>query len=87
MADDSPSSETPPGMPRWVKVFLLFVLLVILLVVVIMFVFGGDHGPGGHAPGMLTGFVLLVGHCDPKLSARGGDTLSGVTIPSEGGHE
>lgn len=70
MTDDSPNSETPPGMPRWVKVFVLLVLLVILLVVVIMFLAGGDHGPGRHALGMVTGFVLLAGRHDSVLSAR-----------------
>ena len=87
MTNDSPNSETPPGMPRWVKVFVLIVILVILLVVVIMFVVGGDHGPGRHAPGMMTGFVLLAGRHDSTLSALGGDTIPGVVILSEGGHE
>lgn len=65
----SPSdAETPPGMPRWVKVFVLIVVLLVLLAVVILFLLGGDHGPGGHAPGMLTGFALLAvrhGHGHP----------------------
>ena len=87
MTDDSPNSETAHGMPRWVKVFVILVILVILLVVVIMFLVGGDHGPGRHAPGMLTGFVLLVGRHDSMLSERGGEPTPGVSIPSEGGHE
>lgn len=87
MTDDTLNSETPPGMPRWVKVFVLIVILVILVVVIIMFVVGGDHGPGRHAPGMLTGFVLLAGCYDSKLSALGDDTTPGAVIPSEGSHE
>ncbi len=52
MTDTSPSSdETPPGMPRWVKVFVLIVILLILLVLITMFALGGDHGPGRHALG------------------------------------
>lgn len=86
MTDGSPNSESPPGMPRWVKVFVLLAILVILLVVLIMFIVGGDHGPGRHAPGMLTGSILLAGRHDSKLSTWG-DSTPGVVVPSAGDHE
>lgn len=44
MADPSPY----PGTPRWAKVFGIIVL--VLLVVAMMFIGGGEHGPGRHAP-------------------------------------
>lgn len=87
MTDDTPDTETPPGMPRWVKVFVLIVILVILLVVIIVVIVDGDHGPGSHSPGMLTGFILLAGHHDSKLTALGGNTTSGAVISSEDGQE
>ena len=78
------NAETPPGMPRWVKVFVLIVILLILLVVVLKLTgIGGDHGPGRHAPGMLTGFALLaVGH-GPRCPVLRSDTAAGDVIPSE----
>lgn len=74
-------SEAPPGMPRWVKVFVLVVIL--LLVVAIMLVAGGDHGPGRHAPGMVTGFALLIYRPDIGRPALGGDTENGPVRVSE----
>jgi hypothetical protein len=87
MTDDSLNAETPPGMPRWVKLLVLLVILVSLLVVVILFIVGGGHGPGRHAPGMLAGFVLLAGRHDSTLSVLRGGITPDVVIPSEGGHE
>lgn len=51
----APSRVSPPGAPRWVKVFGLTVLVVIVLVVVLLLfgpdTFGpGQHGPGRHVP-------------------------------------
>lgn len=50
-------SESPPGIPRWVKVVGIVVAVVALLVVVMLLVGGGGgHGPqrhggaGGQAP-------------------------------------
>ena len=83
----SSDTETPPGMPRWVKVFVLIVILLILLVVVIMFIVGGDHGPGRHAPGMLTGFALLAVRHGPGRLELGGDIAAGDATPSDGSHE
>ncbi|MCA1677326.1 MAG: hypothetical protein LC799_35815, partial [Actinobacteria bacterium] len=49
-ADDAAigrDSRLGPGMPRWVKVFLMVgVALVLLLVVALVTGVGGDHGPG-----------------------------------------
>ena len=88
MTDDSPSSdaETPPGMPRWVKVFVLIVVLLILLVLVIMFVVGGDHGLGRHGPGMLTGLALLNFRYSREPPNTWDDTRARGVLPSEDGH-
>jgi hypothetical protein len=70
----------------------LFVLIAvfILLVIVIVFVVGGDHGPGGHAPGMLRGFATLVVcrdvGCPTADITPGSDTTAGDVRPSQGGH-
>jgi hypothetical protein len=79
---DDPAHSTP----RWVKLFGIIALVLILLVVVSMFIVGGNHGPRSHAPGMLTGFVLLVFRHGPKHPAPQGDTVAGVAVPSEGDH-
>ena len=52
MANPPPYSETdtPPGTPRWVKVFGIIALVIVLLLVVMMFVGGGNHGPSRHMP-------------------------------------
>jgi hypothetical protein len=46
MADPPPY----PGTPRWVKVFGIIAVVVVLLVVARIFIGGGEHGPGRHAP-------------------------------------
>lgn len=43
-----PRGETPPGMPRWVKVSLIIALVVVAALIVIMALAGGEHGPGLH---------------------------------------
>lgn len=47
---DSPNgkAESPPGVPRWVKVSGLVILIVAVVLVVVMLVVGGEHGPGQH---------------------------------------
>ena len=47
----APADESPPGVPRWVKVFGASAGIVILLVVVAMILIGGRHGPGRHLHG------------------------------------
>lgn len=52
--DESPPRppSAPPGMPRWVKAFLLVIgaIVVLLVVLAITGVLGGQHGPGRHLP-------------------------------------
>ena len=43
--------ESPPPVPRWVKVAAILGVVIVLLVVVILIVGGGDHGPGRHLGG------------------------------------
>lgn len=45
--DDRPVGRPTPGMPRWVKAFLIVALVVALLVVILLLISGG-HGPGRH---------------------------------------
>ena len=59
MADDPSqprpreTGDTPPRMPRWVKVSGIVVIVLVLLVVVLQLtgVIGDGHGPGRHGPG------------------------------------
>ena len=46
-----PGRESPPGMPRWVKVSGIIALVAVLLVVVVLLIGGGNHGPGRHSGG------------------------------------
>ncbi|OLE65306.1 MAG: hypothetical protein AUG03_05375 [Acidobacteria bacterium 13_1_20CM_2_68_14] len=49
--DLGPDRGSPPGTPRWVKVFGIVGLVLVLLVVVMMATgVGGKHGPGRHMP-------------------------------------
>jgi hypothetical protein len=41
-------AESPPGVPRWVKISGLVTLIVAAVLVVVMLVVGGEHGPGLH---------------------------------------
>ena len=41
--------SSPPGTPRWVKVFGIITAVLILLFVGLQFI-GGGHGPGRHLP-------------------------------------
>jgi hypothetical protein len=43
-----------PGLPRWVKVFLIMVVALILLGVGAALLIGGEHGPGRHRAGSVT---------------------------------
>ena len=44
-------SESPPGVPRWVKILGIVTTIVILLAIVAMILVGGEHGPGRHLHG------------------------------------
>lgn len=46
-----PDRGSPPGMPRWVKVFGVIAGIVALLIIAAMFIVGGEHGPGRHLHG------------------------------------
>lgn len=54
MAEQPTDQQTPPGMPRWVKVLAITVgALVLIFIVLQLLGVGGEHGPGRHqsAPG------------------------------------
>ena len=40
--------ESPPGVPRWVKVSALLAVVVVVLAIAASFVLGIEHGPGLH---------------------------------------
>lgn len=45
-----PDPKSPPGTPRWVKVFGIIALALVLLFIVLQSIGGGNHGPGRHLP-------------------------------------
>ena len=47
--DRGTKTSTPPGTPRWVKVFGIVALVVILLLVILLLIGPGSHGPGMHS--------------------------------------
>jgi hypothetical protein len=59
MADPTPASESgaghdsqsPPGAPRWVKVFAAIALTVVVVIAIMLLVGGADHGLGRHSSG------------------------------------
>jgi hypothetical protein len=65
--------ESPPGMPRWVKVAGIILAVVALLVVVMLLVGGGGgHGPQRHggAGGQTPRSSVTAVHLPPLLAAR-----------------
>ena len=75
--DDDPGMvhdrESPPGMPRWVKVAGIILAVVALLVVVMLLVGGGGgHGPQRHggAGGQAPPSSVTAVHLPPLLTAR-----------------
>jgi hypothetical protein len=75
--DDDPGMvydrESPPGMPRWVKVAGIIMAVVALLVVVMLLVGGGGgHGPQRHggAGGQAPPSSVTAVHLPPLLAAR-----------------
>ena len=40
--------RSTPGVPRWVKVFLLVAAGIVVMGVAVMLLVGGGHGPGRH---------------------------------------
>jgi hypothetical protein len=67
----APSGESPPGMPRWVKVTAIIIgILVVLFIVVLLTGIGGQHGPGRHrSTGTSTGHPADV---QPALALSDG---------------
>ena len=48
-SDQSPISDTPPRVPRWVKALAVIAGVLALLVLILMLTgLGGEHGPGRH---------------------------------------
>ena len=65
--------ESPPGIPRWVKVAGIVLAVVALLVVVMLLVGGGGgHGPQRHggAGGQAPPSSVTAVHLPPLLAAR-----------------
>ena len=67
MADRPPY----PGTPRWVKVFGVVVIVLVLLFAAGMFIAGGGHGSGRHAPSGDAGGQgpspgVMRGHAPPE---------------------
>lgn len=61
-------SEAGPGMPRWVRVFLIVGVAVVLLFAVAKVTgVGGDHGPGRHGGGGGTPAVHEDGDHKPPV--------------------
>jgi hypothetical protein len=54
-ADLAADRGSPPGMPRWVKVFGLIVAVLVLLLVIVLLLAGGSHGPRRHLSGGAAG--------------------------------
>lgn len=59
-----PKDESPPGVPRWVKVFGVVAVIVILLAIAAMILVGGEHGPGRHMYGGHTAASALAPFVD-----------------------
>ena len=53
--------ESPPGMPRWVKVSGIIVAVLVLLLIVVLLISGGGHGPRRHVSGGSVRHALLSG--------------------------
>ena len=49
------ADDSPPAMPRWVKIFIGIIVVVLLLLVLLKIMGGGGHGPGRHMGSADTG--------------------------------
>ena len=64
-ARGEPAPGSPPGVPRWVKVFGIVAIVLVLLLGGLMLFGGGSHGPGRHGDaGAPSG--ALGGHTAPS---------------------
>lgn len=82
MADPTAQSDTgavsdrqsPPGTPRWVKVFAVIAVLAVVMVAV-MLLTGGNHGPGRHSSGN-------AGAASPDAHVRQSGAVGAHTPPA-----
>ena len=82
-----PGRGSPPGTPRWVKVFGIVAIVLVVLAAVALVT--GLGGPGGHGPGRHTRSSDGGGQIPPSSDTErrqpaGGDR--GGHAPPEGGH-
>ncbi|MEX5717384.1 hypothetical protein [Geodermatophilus maliterrae] len=64
-------SETPPRMPRWVRMTLIVVgVLVVLFVALRLTGVGGEHGPGRHLSGLGAPSVAVAVLAPPMAWTR-----------------
>lgn len=70
-----PVHESPPGTPRWVKIFGIIILLLILGFLILKLAgVGGDHGPGRHASSDDIGRVAVSDGVDGTAEDTTADT-------------
>jgi len=50
-----PADDSPPPMPRWVKVFIGIIVVVLLMFMLLKVIGGGSHGPRRHLGSADTG--------------------------------
>jgi hypothetical protein len=62
--------ESPPGVPRWVKVSGIIVAVLVLLLVIVLLISGSEHGPRRHLSGG-------AGGAAPRSSVTASLTVSG----------
>lgn len=61
--DQRSTTDTPPGLPRWVKLSGIIALVLVVIVLITMFTLGGNHGPGRHLPsGGAGGFTSPIAY-------------------------
>lgn len=66
---NAPGHGSPPGTPRWVKLFvIIFIGLILLVVVLHLMGFGfGSHGTSGTLPVDSISYTLLAERSVPEL--------------------
>lgn len=65
------TGDTPPGMPRWVKVSAIIVGVLVMLVVAVKIVSGGEHGPGRHTGSGDTSSISVPAQHTPPAGGHG----------------
>ncbi len=75
-----PDRVSPPGIPRWVKVFgIVALVLLVLLILVLTGVFGEGHGPGRHTGGA-GGGMLSNGVGGPATASEADRTVEVAAV-------